>query len=178
MSGACFFLLRWKRLFLSLSQFFAISIKIFPLFFLFSVLSYILTITGCAVGTNGFPLPVFSNITNQIWSYKNRYKHRQLLPLRHPRRQNLRRQARVRRVELRLLAHRGRKGPGGRRGVERRWVLVFEVTLFSEVLTLSLSCQDDGSRKPDMKLAVPDILKVQLVDDWEAVTKNGQVRLT
>ena len=45
------------------------------------------------------------------------------------------------------------------------------------MLTLSLSCQDDGSRKPDMKLAVPDILKVQLVDDWEAVTKNGQVRL-
>jgi mortality factor 4-like protein 1 len=27
-----------------------------------------------------------------------------------------------------------------------------------------------------MKLNVPEILKVQLVDDWEAVTKNNQVR--
>lgn len=27
-----------------------------------------------------------------------------------------------------------------------------------------------------MKLTVPDILKAQLVDDWEAVTKNFQVR--
>lgn len=28
-----------------------------------------------------------------------------------------------------------------------------------------------------MKLNVPEILKVKLVDDWEAVTKNNQVRL-
>lgn len=28
-----------------------------------------------------------------------------------------------------------------------------------------------------MKLAVPEVLKVMLVDDWEAVTKNNQVRL-
>lgn len=27
-----------------------------------------------------------------------------------------------------------------------------------------------------MKLNVPDILKVILVDDWEAITKNNQVR--
>jgi hypothetical protein len=27
-----------------------------------------------------------------------------------------------------------------------------------------------------MKLNVPEILKVKLVDDWEAVTKNNQVR--
>ena len=27
-----------------------------------------------------------------------------------------------------------------------------------------------------MKLNVPEILKVLLVDDWEAVTKNNQVR--
>lgn len=26
-----------------------------------------------------------------------------------------------------------------------------------------------------MKLNVPEVLKVQLVDDWEAVTKNNQV---
>ncbi|GJJ14293.1 hypothetical protein Clacol_008557 [Clathrus columnatus] len=35
---------------------------------------------------------------------------------------------------------------------------------------------DDPSRKPDLKLSVPDTLKVILVDDWEAVTKNKQVR--
>lgn len=28
-----------------------------------------------------------------------------------------------------------------------------------------------------MRLNVPEILKVKLVDDWEAVTKNNQVRL-
>lgn len=36
--------------------------------------------------------------------------------------------------------------------------------------------QDDTARKPEMKLAVPEMLKVLLVDDWEAVTKNSQVR--
>ena len=35
---------------------------------------------------------------------------------------------------------------------------------------------DDGTRRPEMRLAVPDTLKVLLVDDWEAVTKNNQVR--
>jgi mortality factor 4-like protein 1 len=34
---------------------------------------------------------------------------------------------------------------------------------------------DDGTRRPEMRLAVPDTLKVLLVDDWEAVTKNSQV---
>jgi len=27
-----------------------------------------------------------------------------------------------------------------------------------------------------MKLSVPDVLKVMLVDDWEAITKNNQVK--
>ncbi len=35
---------------------------------------------------------------------------------------------------------------------------------------------DDGTRRPEMRLVVPDTLKVLLVDDWEAVTKNNQVR--
>lgn len=35
--------------------------------------------------------------------------------------------------------------------------------------------QDESSRKPDMRLNVPELLKVILVDDWEAVTKNNQV---
>jgi mortality factor 4-like protein 1 len=34
---------------------------------------------------------------------------------------------------------------------------------------------DDGARRPEMRLAVPDTLKVLLVDDWEAITKNNQV---
>lgn len=34
---------------------------------------------------------------------------------------------------------------------------------------------DDGARRPEMRLAVPDTLKVLLVDDWEAVTKNSQL---
>ncbi|CAL1702403.1 unnamed protein product [Somion occarium] len=35
--------------------------------------------------------------------------------------------------------------------------------------------EDDGSKKPEMKLNVPEALKVLLVDDWEAVTKNSQL---
>ncbi|GJE94035.1 MRG-domain-containing protein [Phanerochaete sordida] len=34
---------------------------------------------------------------------------------------------------------------------------------------------DDNSKRPDMKLNVPEQLKVLLVDDWEAVTKNNQL---
>ncbi|KAF5369210.1 hypothetical protein D9757_010035 [Collybiopsis confluens] len=36
---------------------------------------------------------------------------------------------------------------------------------------------DDGhiSRRSEMKLTVPEVLKVLLVDDWEAVTKNHQL---
>ncbi|KJA22704.1 hypothetical protein HYPSUDRAFT_87295 [Hypholoma sublateritium FD-334 SS-4] len=35
--------------------------------------------------------------------------------------------------------------------------------------------EDEHNKKPDMKLAVPEILKTILVDDWEAVTKNNQL---
>ncbi|KAH9895794.1 MRG-domain-containing protein [Cubamyces lactineus] len=35
--------------------------------------------------------------------------------------------------------------------------------------------EDEGTRKPEMKLNVPEMLKVLLVDDWEAVTKNNQL---
>ncbi|KAL0573913.1 Esa1p-associated factor [Marasmius crinis-equi] len=34
---------------------------------------------------------------------------------------------------------------------------------------------DETIRKNEMKLTVPEILKVMLVDDWEAVTKNNQL---
>jgi mortality factor 4-like protein 1 len=32
-------------------------------------------------------------------------------------------------------------------------------------------------KRPEIKISIPDNLKVQLVDDWEAITKNQQVRL-
>lgn len=35
--------------------------------------------------------------------------------------------------------------------------------------------EDDSSKKPEMKLTIPEVLKAKLVDDWEAVTKNNQV---
>ncbi|KAF9221057.1 MRG-domain-containing protein [Gyrodon lividus] len=35
--------------------------------------------------------------------------------------------------------------------------------------------EDDSSRRPEMKLNVPEVLKVLLVDDWEAITKNNQL---
>ena len=36
--------------------------------------------------------------------------------------------------------------------------------------------KDESSKKPEMKLTIPEILKVQLVDDWECCTKNNQVK--
>ncbi|KAG1722310.1 MRG-domain-containing protein [Suillus lakei] len=35
--------------------------------------------------------------------------------------------------------------------------------------------EDDSNKKPEMKLNVPEVLKVLLVDDWEAITKNSQL---
>ncbi|KAK2459842.1 hypothetical protein APHAL10511_008163 [Amanita phalloides] len=35
--------------------------------------------------------------------------------------------------------------------------------------------EDDSNKKPDIKLNVPEALKMFLVDDWEAVTKNNQL---
>jgi hypothetical protein len=29
-------------------------------------------------------------------------------------------------------------------------------------------------QKPEVKIVIPDVLKLQLVDDWENVTKNNQ----
>ena len=39
----------------------------------------------------------------------------------------------------------------------------------------SIQEQEDFKNKPEIKFVIPDILKVKLVDDWEAVTKNSQV---
>lgn len=37
--------------------------------------------------------------------------------------------------------------------------------------------EDEYKSKPEIKIVIPDLLKVKLVDDWEAITKNYQVRL-
>lgn len=35
--------------------------------------------------------------------------------------------------------------------------------------------QDEVDRRPEIKLTIPDVLKVQLVDDWENVTRKEQL---
>ncbi|KAF8350331.1 MRG-domain-containing protein [Amanita rubescens] len=35
--------------------------------------------------------------------------------------------------------------------------------------------EDEGNKKPDIKVNVPEALKMFLVDDWESVTKNNQL---
>jgi hypothetical protein len=32
-------------------------------------------------------------------------------------------------------------------------------------------------KRPEVKIVIPDVLKLQLVDDWEYVTKNHQVSM-
>lgn len=38
--------------------------------------------------------------------------------------------------------------------------------------------EEEFKNKPEIKLIIPDLLKVKLVDDWEAITKNSQVGTT
>jgi hypothetical protein len=35
--------------------------------------------------------------------------------------------------------------------------------------------EEEFKNRPEIKLVIPDLLKVKLVDDWEAITKNSQV---
>lgn len=39
----------------------------------------------------------------------------------------------------------------------------------------SLAEEEDFKNRPEIKIVIPDVLKVKLVDDWEAITKNSQV---
>lgn len=78
---------------------------------------------------------------------------------------------------------RGRMGLGvpsarGRMSVISLVLFSFLVPLLNPgFFSLFLLLQDESSKKPEMKLTVPEVLKTILVDDWEAVTKNNQVRL-
>ena len=70
-------------------------------------------------------------------------------------------------------AARGRKeARGTKRGRDEVYIQDFSLTFIDP-----FSFQDDGSKKSEMKLNIPEVLKAKLVDDWEAVTKNNQVRL-
>ena len=40
---------------------------------------------------------------------------------------------------------------------------------------LTLPQEADYLKRPEVKIVIPDILKLQLVDDWENVTKNNQL---
>ncbi|TRM69225.1 MRG-domain-containing protein [Schizophyllum amplum] len=35
--------------------------------------------------------------------------------------------------------------------------------------------EDEASKRPELKMTMPELMKAQLVDDWEAVTKNNQL---
>lgn len=71
----------------------------------------------------------------------------------------------------------GKEGVGTRRkegrGVKRGREEVDFVGFLRKNTTNGI--QDDGNKKPEMKLSIPEVLKARLVDDWEAVTKNNQV---
>jgi mortality factor 4-like protein 1 len=44
-----------------------------------------------------------------------------------------------------------------------------------KVLSAYIAKEVDYVKRPEVKIVIPDILKLQLVDDWENVTKNNQV---
>lgn len=35
---------------------------------------------------------------------------------------------------------------------------------------------EESSKRPNIRIVIPEPLKLQLVDDWEAVTRKNQVR--
>ena len=41
----------------------------------------------------------------------------------------------------------------------------------------SLLQEEEFVKKPEVKILIPDSLKVMLVDDWENITKDNKVRL-
>lgn len=40
----------------------------------------------------------------------------------------------------------------------------------------SVDKEEDFTKRPEIKVPIPDSLKAQLVDDWESITKNQQVQ--
>jgi hypothetical protein len=46
------------------------------------------------------------------------------------------------------------------------------------MLIVSYSQEEAYLKRPEIKIPIPDVLKVKLVDDWEYITKNHQVSPT
>jgi MRG len=154
-------------------------------------------------GTSGFPQSGFSSSTRPISRCKRSYQlqHKRLLQQQRPRPLR-RRKARL--AQPLAEEKRGKvaqeRNPEDINGVEMRSVffprhsvagfadcLVYRPSLSAcygtlhatvPVFTIPLAPRkDESNRKPELKLIVPDVLKMILVDDWEAVTKNHQVSL-
>ncbi len=71
------------------------------------------------------------------------------------------------------------KGGDWYKGIEKGWHQRHKTRtrrgeFFLAFLTsfLSLASQDEGSKKPDIKVNVPEALKMFLVDDWESDEKQ------
>lgn len=72
----------------------------------------------------------------------------------------------------------GRMGREGRSAAEMRYDPLGHPRYCWSTLVLTIFLhlkKDDSSKKPELKLDLPEVLRVFLVDDWEAVTKNKQV---
>ncbi|KAF8621715.1 hypothetical protein AX15_007575 [Amanita polypyramis BW_CC] len=67
-------------------------------------------------------------------------------------------------------AHKGTTGAGGREGAGTRGSRKDGTRG-----TKRSREEDDSNKKPDIKLNIPEALKMFLVDDWEAITKNNQL---
>ena len=67
----------------------------------------------------------------------------------------------------------GKDKRGGKETGSGVWCRYGESTLRGRGLTPQ---EAEYLRRPEVKIVIPDALKLQLVDDWENVTKNSQVR--
>lgn len=74
-----------------------------------------------------------------------------------------------------LELHKERRGEGEQSGSERRCV---SCPLLHSCHCSRILSQDGAgdATRVTLKLDTPEILKVKLVDDWENITKNQQVR--
>jgi len=82
-----------------------------------------------------------------------------------------------------LLKRRARGRKVGRRKREQG---IQGLNLYVYILSPSFFCpassdstkahlqESEYIQKPEVKIVIPDVLKLQLVDDWENVTKNNQ----
>jgi hypothetical protein len=85
-------------------------------------------------------------------------------------------------LELRTRARRASKQiPKGRRDPGEKLSILFVLFTFlsrepfGHQANHFISQEDQYLKRPEVKIPIPDALRVKLVDDWEAITKNSQV---